>query len=138
MTAAITQTVAGRPNLMASHTLLRAVVHRLSSTPVKELPPFVPYLASALSDSRVVLSTVYSQTNASESELFILIQKLKVRITGLLQDKSVEGRWVAVVIVKAVIEAGQWEILHGCANWVRSLLTILGVSVSLAALQLRI
>ncbi|KAF7597365.1 hypothetical protein BBP40_006306 [Aspergillus hancockii] len=47
------------------------------------------------------------------------------RLASLLQDRSPEGRWTAVVLVKAVMEAGQWEILRGCEPLVRGLIAIL-------------
>ncbi|KAK2801723.1 hypothetical protein FQN50_007638 [Emmonsiellopsis sp. PD_5] len=113
---------------MAAATCLRAATHRLTATPVKELPLIAPYLATAFADCGSILSAPQSQKKApGESENALLVQKLKARITSLLQDKTVEGRWTAVILVKAVIEAGQWEILRGCEGWVRSLLGILGV-----------
>ncbi|KAI5283398.1 hypothetical protein KEM54_002159 [Ascosphaera aggregata] len=107
--------------------LLRAVTHRLNATPVKELPSVAAYLASGIADCRDILSTAHSSRGSSqEVELAQLVQKLKARITSLLQDKTAEGRWCAVVILKGTIEAGQWEILRDCANWIRCLLSILG------------
>ncbi|KAK2736369.1 hypothetical protein FQN55_001664 [Onygenales sp. PD_40] len=112
---------------MAAATSLRAATHRLTATPVKELPLIAPYLATAFADCGSILSAPQSQKKApGESENALLVQKLKARLTSLLQDKTVEGRWTAVILVKAVIEAGQWEILRGCEGWVRSLLGILG------------
>lgn len=114
--------------IMATSTTLHAVAHRLNATPVKELPPVASYLASGIADSRNILSTAHSSRGSShEAELAQLVQKLKARITSLLNDKTPEGRWTAVVIVKATVEAGQWEILRECANWIRSLISILGV-----------
>ncbi|WEW56602.1 hypothetical protein PRK78_002049 [Emydomyces testavorans] len=85
------------------------------------------YLASALGESGSILSASETQRRGGGiSDTARLVTKVKARITSLLQDKSIEGRWTAVVLAKAAVEAGQWEILRGCEPWVRSLLTILG------------
>lgn len=109
---------------------LRAAVHRLTATPVEELPPMAAYLASTLGESGAILSAPENQKRgAGASDTALLVTKLKTRITSLLQDKTIEGRWTAVILVKSAVEAGQWEILRGCEPWVRALLTILGVSL---------
>lgn len=115
--------------IMASTMCLRAAVHQLSTTPTQELPFVTPFLASTLSDCGAVLSAPETKkASASGNEDSLLVQKLKARITSLLQDRTVEGRWTAVVLVKSIVEAGQWEILRGCESWVRGLLGVLGVS----------
>lgn len=113
---------------MAAPICIRAATHRLLTTPVKELPSIATYVATAVADCGSILSVPQSQKKASrESDNALLVQKLKTRITNLLGDQSVEGRWTGVILVKAMIEAGQWEILRGCEAWVRGLLGILGV-----------
>ncbi|GIJ85541.1 hypothetical protein Asppvi_004400 [Aspergillus pseudoviridinutans] len=110
---------------MAS-TTLRAVTHRLTTTPVDQLPQIASFLASSLSDCRELLSATQNQkTGKSESDNAVQIHKLKTRLASLLQDRSFEGRWTAVVLVKATVEAGQWEVLRGCEPLVRSLVAIL-------------
>ncbi|KAI1918679.1 hypothetical protein LOZ12_002422 [Ophidiomyces ophidiicola] len=107
---------------------LRAATLRLTTTPVEELPQIAAYLASALGESSALLSAPENQKRAAgASDATLLVTKLKARITSLLQDKTAEGRWTAVILVKATVEAGQWEVLRGCEPWVRALLTILGV-----------
>lgn len=114
---------------MASTTSLRAVTHRLTTTPVKELPKIAPHLATSLGDCGQILSAPQSQKGAkSGSEAALLVHKLKTRISSLLQDQSVEGRWTGVILVKAAVEVGQWELLRSCEPWVRSLVSILNVS----------
>ncbi|OAX84219.1 hypothetical protein ACJ72_01405 [Emergomyces africanus] len=111
---------------MAAPTCLRAATHRLLSTPAKELPPIATYLATAFVDCGSILSAPQNQKSSpGESDPTLLVQKLKARITSLLQDQSAEGRWAGVILVKAIIEAGQWEILRGCEAWVRLFLSIL-------------
>ncbi|PGH29921.1 hypothetical protein GX50_07329 [[Emmonsia] crescens] len=122
---------------MAAPTCLRAATHRLLTTPAKELPQIASYLATAFVDCGSILSAPQNQKKApGESDTALLVQKLKARITSLLQDQNVEGRWTGVILVKAIIEAGQWEILRGCEAWVRSLLGILGRSDPLSTKKL--
>ncbi|EGE03948.1 hypothetical protein TEQG_02982 [Trichophyton equinum CBS 127.97] len=106
---------------------LRAAVHNLCTIPVKDLPSTAEYIATTISESSAILSVPANQgQSAGEPDKAVLLQKLKARITSLLQDKTVEGRWAGVVIVKATVESGGWEILRGCEPWARSILAILG------------
>ncbi|KAH1499038.1 hypothetical protein KXV92_006544 [Aspergillus fumigatus] len=110
---------------MAS-TTLRAVTHRLTTTPVDQLPQIASFLATSLTDCGELLSATQNQKSGkSESDNAVQIHKLKTRLASLLQDRSFEGRWTAVVLVKATVEAGQWEVLRGCEPLVRSLVAIL-------------
>ncbi|KAF4151216.1 hypothetical protein CNMCM6069_004323 [Aspergillus lentulus] len=113
---------------MAS-TTLRAVTHRLTTTPVDQLPQIASFLATSLSDCGELLSATQNQKSGkSESDNAVQIHKLKTRLASLLQDRSFEGRWTAVVLVKATVEAGQWEVLRGCESLVRSLVAVLAKS----------
>lgn len=107
---------------------LRAAVHNLCTIPVKELTSTAEYIATTISESSAILSVPANQgQSAGEPDKAVLLQKLKARITSLLQDKTVEGRWAGVVIMKATVESGRWEILRGCEPWARHILAILGV-----------
>ncbi|KXG49749.1 Armadillo-like helical [Penicillium griseofulvum] len=109
-----------------SSTTLRAITHRLTTTPVEQLPQIASFLATSLSDCAELLSTPQTQKSGkSDSDNAVQIHKLKTRLASLLQDRSVEGRWTAVILVKATVEAGQWEILRGYEPIVRSLISIL-------------
>ncbi|KAE8142223.1 rRNA processing/ribosome biogenesis-domain-containing protein [Aspergillus pseudotamarii] len=111
---------------MASMSMsLHAVNHRLTNIPVKQLPPIASCLATSLSNCGELLSAPQNQKSKSESDNAVQVHKLLTRLASLLQDKSPEGRWTAVVLVKAVVEAGQWEILRGCEPLVRGLIAIL-------------
>ncbi|KAJ5104501.1 hypothetical protein NUU61_001848 [Penicillium alfredii] len=104
---------------------LRAVTHRLTTTPVDQLPSIASFLATSLSDCAELLAAPSAQKGKSESDNAVQVHKLKTRLASLLQDRSVEGRWAAVVLVKATVEAGQWEIVRGYEPIVRSLIGIL-------------
>lgn len=114
---------------MASMSMsLHAVNHRLTNLPVKQLPPLASSLAASLSNCGELLSSPQSQKAAkSDSDNAVQVHKLMTRLTSLLQDRTPEGRWTAVVLVKAVVEAGQWEVLRACEPFVRGLMGILTV-----------
>lgn len=65
------------------------------------------------------------KSDASESS--VLVHKLKTQISTLLSGKSTEGRFAAVVLIKAIVAVGGWEVLRGVESWVRGLLSVLGV-----------
>lgn len=109
-------------------TTLRAVTHRLATTPVEQLPSVAAFLATSLTDCAELLSAPQAQKSGkTESDHSVQIHKLKTRLATLLQDRTIEGRWTAVVLVKATVEAGQWEILRGYEPIVRGLISILAV-----------
>lgn len=115
--------------IMASMSMsLHAVNHRLTNIPVKQLPPLASCLAASLSNCGELLASPQTQKAAkSDSDNGVQVHKLMTRLTSLLQDRTPEGRWTAVVLVKAVIEAGQWEVLRACEPFVRGLMAILTV-----------
>ncbi|RDW78758.1 uncharacterized protein DSM5745_05610 [Aspergillus mulundensis] len=93
---------------------LRAVNHRLTNLPVQKLPSIAASLAASITECGELLSAPQSQrAGKSDSDHAVQVHKLVTRLSSLLQDRSFEGRWAAVVFVKALVEAGQWEILRG-------------------------
>lgn len=107
----------------ASVGTLRALSYRISSTPTKQLPQIAPQIASAIWNCRALLSA--STDSKQSSEASIIAHKFKTQLNTLLSDRTVEGRWAAVVLTKATIEAGGVEVLGKCNVWVKSLLGIL-------------
>ena len=103
---------------------LRATTFRLASTPTKQLPHIAPQIAVSLWNCRDVLS-VSSDTSKTSNETVTLVHRFRTSLSSLLQDRTVEGRWAAVVLVKAAIEAGGIEFLNKSNAWVRNLLAIL-------------
>lgn len=113
---------------MAASVSLRAITHRLTTTPVNELPYVASYLAASLSDcSEITASIGPTQKTSTDGNNSLQLNKLKTRLTSLLQDRSFEGRWAGVVLIKAILEVGRWDILRDCGPWVRGLLAILSV-----------
>jgi pre-rRNA-processing protein RIX1 len=114
---------------MASSTTLRVINYRLTTTPVKQLPYLVDFLASSLGECGDILSASPRQKNGQpEADNALQVHKLKTRVASLLQDRNIEGRWSAVILIKTLVEAGQWEILRESEPWVRGLINILAVS----------
>ncbi|KAL9624625.1 MAG: hypothetical protein Q9160_001290 [Pyrenula sp. 1 TL-2023] len=107
---------------------LYALTQRLVLTPAAELPQITKFLLSLVYSSSAVLSRPLGPENAKgDHEFSVLIHKLKTRLSSLLQDQDPRARWAAVILIKATVEAGGWEILNGCASWLRGIITILGV-----------
>ena len=108
---------------------LRAVTQRLSSTPAKQLPHVARYLASTVLQSGEAFATTTKKAGQAVTvpEYTVTIHKLKTQISALLQDKSPEARYAAVILVKAAVGAGGWNVLQGAGPWVRGLIGILGV-----------
>lgn len=121
---------------MSKFNSLRAVTHRLNNTPVKELPHIAPYLASSILSCADAFKSVSERLAGKNDELALQIHKLKSRLASLLQERSVEGRFTAIVLVKATVEAGGREILESCGPWLRGLLAILSKSDPLSSKRL--
>lgn len=108
---------------------LRSVTRRLTSTPVAQLPYIAPSIAYTISTCGEVLRSIEEPNQKkSQSELSVLVHKFRTQISTLLQDRSKEARWAAVVLLKATIEAGGWSVLRSSDKWVRALLGLIGVS----------
>lgn len=111
---------------------LRSVTQRLSSTFVADLPYVVPSLVLSLSTCGQFLSEVDAQNQRrNQSEASVVVHKLKTQISTLLQNRSKEARWSAVVLAKTTVEAGGWNILQESEKWVRALIGLIGVSRSI-------
>ncbi|KAE9991065.1 hypothetical protein EG327_000536 [Venturia inaequalis] len=105
---------------------LRAVTIRLTSTPVHQLPQIVPHLARQLVSCRHFLSQAQDTISKDNAAL---LHSFKTRLSSLLQERTVEGRWSAVVLIKATIELSGSEVLYGdkdqVSKWIRGLIVIL-------------
>ncbi|KAF1972266.1 hypothetical protein BU23DRAFT_165106 [Bimuria novae-zelandiae CBS 107.79] len=103
---------------------LRALTFRISSTPTSHLPPHVPAIAATLATCKTLLSSPASSSKTA-SEASVAVHKYRTFLSTLLQDRTIQGRWAAIVLVKSTVEIGGWETLHNCGPWVRGLLGIL-------------
>ena len=120
---------------MASHTELqpvgtmRMVTQRLLTTPTTQLPHVAPTLAGYITKSKVVFTaSQYEGKSRAGSETNVLIHKLKTQLSTLLLGKSHHGRFSAIILIKATVEVGGWDILKGAGPWVRGMISILVVS----------
>lgn len=104
---------------------LRALTFRISSTPTAQLPQHVPAIAAALANCRTLLSSPQAAASKTSSESSVAVHKYRTLLSTLLQDRTIQGRWSATVLIKATIEIGGWETLQKCLPWVRGLLGIL-------------
>ncbi|KAK5741203.1 hypothetical protein LTR17_004143 [Elasticomyces elasticus] len=103
---------------------LRAITYRLSTTPSKQLPQVAAQLSGYLWACKDLISSPAVSAKQG-NEATIAVSRFKTYLSTLLQDRTIEGRWAAVVLVKAAIEAGGAEVLSKSNAWVRSLLAIL-------------
>jgi pre-rRNA-processing protein RIX1 len=107
---------------------LRVLCFQLSSTPAVDLPRLTPTLLRHVLRCHIPLSSpAGNAAKADAPASSVLVHKLKTQLSTLLNGKSPEGRFAAVVLIKAVVEVGGWEILHGTESWVRGMLSLLGV-----------
>ncbi|KAF2012515.1 hypothetical protein BU24DRAFT_425160 [Aaosphaeria arxii CBS 175.79] len=111
--------------LAAELSILKAVTFRLSTIPTSQLPQQIPAIAASLANCKTLLSSTQSSSSKASSESSLAIHKYRTFLSTLLQDRTVHGRWAAIVLVKATIEAGGWETLSKSLPWVRGLLGIL-------------
>lgn len=110
---------------------LRVVTQRLATTSAQRLPHVIPYLTTILSKSEdFSLAAQANNETRNVSEGPVLVHKLKTQISALLQDRSPEARYSAVVLAKATVEVGGWNVLQGVSPWVKYLIGIIGRSNS--------
>jgi pre-rRNA-processing protein RIX1 len=110
---------------IAEFNTLKALTFRLSSTSTLQLPQQIPAIAASLVNCKSLLSSEQSSTSKSSPEVSVLVHKYRTLLSTLLQDRTVHGRWAAIVLIKATIEVGGREILEKSLPWVRGLLGIL-------------
>ena len=109
--------------------MLRVVTQRLSSTPVKQLPHIAPYLAGNIAQHGQALAKSSKEDKVgSKTDSAVIVHKLKTQLSALLQDKNREARYAAVILIRATVEVGGWNVLQGVGAWVRGLVDLLGVS----------
>lgn len=71
------------------------------------------------------MSSTQTSNAKTSSEASVAVHKYKTLLSTLLQDRTIQGRWSAIVLIKATIEVGGWETLQKSLPWVRGLLGIL-------------
>jgi pre-rRNA-processing protein RIX1 len=105
---------------------LRALTFRISSTATSQLPQHVTAIAALLANCRSLFSSPHTTASKASSEASVAIHKYLTLLSALLLDRTIQGRWSSIVLIKATIEIGGWEILQQKAlRWVQGLLGIL-------------
>ena len=108
---------------------LRVLCRKLTSLPPADLPRALPSLTNHIIRCKPQLSIAHdSKSKDKNSEVATLVHKLKTSITTLLTSRTIEGRFAAVALIKAVVDTGGWEVLRSTEPWARGLLAIIQVS----------
>jgi hypothetical protein len=107
---------------------LRVLCRKLTSLSPAELPRALPSLTNHVIRCKPQLSSPQDpKSKDKSSEVSSLVHKLNASITTLLTSRTIEGRFAAVALVKAVIDVGGWEVLRGSEAWARGLLAVIQV-----------
>jgi pre-rRNA-processing protein RIX1 len=104
---------------------LRALTFRIQSTSTSQLPQHVSAIAASLANCKSLLSSAQATNTKSAPEASVAVHKYRTILSNLVQDRTIQGRWAAIVLIKATIENGGWETLQKTLPWVRGLLGIL-------------
>ncbi|KAK3676471.1 hypothetical protein LTR78_003747 [Recurvomyces mirabilis] len=115
--------MATRQDTAGPQATLRTITYRLSTASPKSLPQVAAQVAGLLWSCKELLSS--SSTAKQGSAAATTVHRFRTYLSTLLQDRTIEGRWAAVVLVKATIEAGGLEVLSKSNGWVKNLLGIL-------------
>ena len=115
--------MAQKPNPQGA-AVLRQLTFRISSTPVHQLPRVAAQVSASLWQCRGLLSST-APSGKQNSDDGVTVHRFKTQLATLLQDRTIEGRWSAVVLIKATIEAGGLEVLSKTSPWVKTLLAFL-------------
>lgn len=109
--------------LAAELDTLRSIISRISSTTTISLPKIVPSILSDLGGIGFLLSSTSGSKTSSEAST--AVHKYRTLLSTLLQDRSFQGRWTSIVLIKSTIEIGGHETLSKCLPWVRGLIGML-------------
>ncbi|KAH8176347.1 rRNA processing/ribosome biogenesis domain-containing protein [Sarocladium implicatum] len=105
---------------------LRVLCRKLTSLPPAELPRALPSLTNHIIRCQPQLCVAHDpKAKDKNSEVATLVHKLKTSITTLLTSRTIEGRFAAVALVKAVVDIGGWEVLRTTEPWARGLLAVI-------------
>lgn len=106
---------------------LSTVCFQLLNTPSPALVQSLPELLRQVQRCQDPLSCSLETSTQGTAPAAVLVHKLKTVLSTFLNGRVPEQRFIAAVLIKAVVEVGGWEILRGCEAWVRGLLSVLAV-----------
>jgi hypothetical protein len=115
--------MAQKPNPQGA-AVLKQLTFRISSTPVHQLPRVAAQVSASLWQCKELLSST-APSSKQNSDDGVTVHRFKTQLATLLQDRTIEGRWSAVVLIKATVEAGGLEVLSKTSPWVKTLLAFL-------------
>ncbi|PNS15460.1 Transcription elongation factor S-II [Sphaceloma murrayae] len=101
--------------------ILRSISVRLSSVKTAHLPHVVASQVQSIKDCSTLLSSSGSSAQRN-GDTGVVVHRFYTQIAALLQGRTVEERWSAAVLIKAVIENGGYEVLSRSKHWVAGLL----------------
>lgn len=112
-----------KESMMQAAASLRALTYRISSSPPQQLPSIAPQIAASLWNCRPVLVT--SGDAGKPTETAQTVTRFRSCILQLLQGRSIEERWAAIVLAKASVEAGGPAAISKATGWMKNLIAIL-------------
>lgn len=113
---------------------LRVICRKLASTSSDQLLQSLPSLVNHILRCGQILATSHdTKLKGDRAEGPMLVHKLKTSITTLLNSRTKEERFAAVALVKAMVDAGGWEVLRGSQPWVSGLISIIQVRTTLCS-----
>lgn len=69
-----------------------------------------------------------NKTKNGSSEAAGIVHKIKLKINSLLIGRTTpESRFVAIALIKTLVDVGGWEVLRDCQKWVAGLLSVVEV-----------
>lgn len=107
---------------------LRVLNHQLSTVPTAQLPQITPLLLRNVLRCQGPLSSPSTNSAKDGGSEASAVHELKAHVKRLLNGKSAEGRFAAIILAKGIIDVGGWEVLRDAGPWVKGLLGILTVS----------
>ncbi|OAA50455.1 Armadillo-type fold protein [Metarhizium rileyi] len=105
---------------------LRVLCSKLTTISQGKLPRALPLLTRHIVRCKDTLSASLEQKSKDDgSQSAQLVLKLRQSITTLLKGRDREARFSAIVLIKAVVDVGGWEMLRISEPWVVGLLPII-------------
>ncbi|KFZ22815.1 hypothetical protein V502_02708 [Pseudogymnoascus sp. VKM F-4520 (FW-2644)] len=104
---------------------LRVLNHQLSTVPAAQLPQITPLLLRNVLRCQGPLSSPSTNAAKDDDSEATAVHKLKNHVSRLLNGKSAEGRFAAIILVKGIVDVGGWEVLREAGPLVKGLLGIL-------------
>lgn len=113
--------MASRSEEDAELRVLLSINSLLAETTPNRIPQLVPRITQQLTTCKTIFNSAEGSSK-TKSDIGVTIHKFKTKLSSFLNDRSVEARWAATVLIKSAIEIGGWEMLKDCKGWVTGLI----------------